>query len=340
MCDCLVALPRATAEGRTIFAKNSDRPPDEPQRIEWLPPQYEDGPVRTTHIEIEGAGSETVGVLVSRPWWLWGVEHGVNEAGVAIGNETIYTTLDPRDAPPALVGMDLVRLGLQRATTARAALEVMVGLLERYGQGGSGHVNVDRPYWSSFLVADPAEAWVLETSGKAWAAEWVGGTRAISNRTTIPAFDAEHRHPGQPVATLVDPRLEASRTLLAAEPVELDAVRAHLRSHVGHEGYSVCMHVPGVEATTASLIAELPSGPRPRASVLLGSPCTSVFVPLFVGRPLGKPVEWERFAALRPEHRGRLDALEVDLLADAVDDDDWNPEAWRRVEECLGSLSP
>ena len=340
MCDCLVALPRSTAEGRTIFAKNSDRPPDEPQRIEWLPPQREDGPVRVTHIEVEPASSETVGVLVSRPWWLWGVEHGVNEAAVAIGNETIYTTLDPRGAPPALVGMDLVRLGLQRATTARAALEIMVGLLERYGQGGSGHVNVDRPYWSSFLVADPAEAWVLETSGTAWAAEWVGDTRAISNRTTIPAFDAEHRHPGQPVATLVDPRLEASRTVLAAEPVELDAVKTHLRSHVGQEGYSVCMHVPGVEATTASLVAELPSGPRPRASVLLGSPCTSVFVPLFVGRPLGKPVEWERFAALRPEHRVQLDALEVALLDDATDDDDWNGEAWRRVEECLGSLAP
>jgi hypothetical protein len=235
--------------------------------------------------------------------------------------------------------MDLVRLGLQRATTARAALEVMVGLLERYGQGGSGHVNADRPYWSSFLVADPAEAWVLETSGTAWAAEWVGGTRAISNRTTIPAFDAEHRHPGQPVATLVDPRLDASRTLLAAEPVELDAVKAHLRSHVGQQGYSVCMHVPGVEATTASVVAELPSGPRPRASMLLGSPCTSVFVPLFVGRPLGKPLEWERFAALRPDHRDALDALEVGLLADAVDDDAWNAEAWRRVDERLGTLT-
>jgi hypothetical protein len=338
MCDCLVALPRAAAEGRTIFAKNSDRPPDEPQRVEWLPPQREDGPVRTTHIEVEPALHETVGALVSRPWWLWGVEHGVNEAGVAIGNETVYTTLDPRGAPDALVGMDLVRLGLQRATTARAGLEVMVGLLEQYGQGGSGHVNADRPYWSSFLVADPSEAWVLETSGKAWAAEWVGDTRAISNRLTIPAFDAEHRHPGQPVATLVDPRLRASQAVLATQPVELDAVKAHLRSHVGEEGYSVCMHVPGVEATTASVVAELPSGPRPRASVLLGSPCTSVFVPLFVGRPLGKPVEWERFAALRPEHRGALDALERQLLADAVDDDDWNAEAWRRVEERLGTL--
>jgi hypothetical protein len=336
MCDCLVALARATSEGRTLFAKNSDRPPDEPQRLEWLPPAKDDGPVRTTYVEVPG--DETVGALVSRPWWLWGVEHGVNEAGVAIGNEAIYTTLDPRTVPPALTGMDLVRLGLQRATTARAALEVMVGLLERHGQGGSGHVSEDRPYWSSFLVADPAEAWVLETSGTAWAAEWIGDTRAISNRTTIAAFDAEHRHPGQPVETLVDPRLEASRAVLAAEPVDVDDLKTHLRSHVGKDGYTLCMHVPDVEATTAALIAELPSGPRPRVHVLLGSPCNSVFVPLFVGRALGEPVAWERFAALGPQHRGALEVLERGLLADASDDDDWAAEAWGRVDRSLAGL--
>jgi hypothetical protein len=338
MCDALVALALASAEGRTLFAKNSDRPPDEPQRIEWLPPGRELGPVRTTYIEVAPSEADTVGALVSRPWWLWGVEHGVNEAGVAIGNETIYTTLDPRSAPPALVGMDLVRLGLQRATTARAALEVMTALLERYGQGGSGHVNVDRPYWSSFLIADSAEAWVLETSGRTWAAEWVGETRAISNRTTIPAFDAEHRHPKQPVATLVDPRLDASRAVLATRPVDVERLKEHLRSHVGDDGYTICMHVPGVEATTAALIAELPAGPRPLAHVLLGSPCTSIFVPLFVGRPLGTPVEWERLAALRPEHRERLDALEVSLMADATDDDAWNAEAWTRLDTYLSTL--
>jgi hypothetical protein len=336
MCDCLVALARVTAEGRTLFAKNSDRPPDEPQRLEWLPPSTDDSPVRTTYVEVPG--DETVGALVSRPWWLWGVEHGVNEAGVAIGNEAIYTTLDPRSMPPALTGMDLVRLGLQRATTARAALEVMVGLLERHGQGGSGHVSEDRPYWSSFLVADPAEAWVLETSGTAWAAEWVGDTRAISNRTTIAAFDAEHRHPDQPVETLVDPRLDASRAVLAAEPVDVDDLKAHLRSHVGKDGYTLCMHVPDVEATTAALIAELPSGPRPRVHALLGSPCNSVFVPLFVGRALGESVAWERFAALGPEHRGALEVLERGLLDDASDDDGWAPEAWARIDRSLSGL--
>ena len=68
---------------------------------------------------------ETLGVLGSRPAWMWGVEHGVNEAGVAAGNATIYTTLDPRGFPDALTGMDLVRLALERASTAAEAVEVV-----------------------------------------------------------------------------------------------------------------------------------------------------------------------------------------------------------------------
>ena len=172
----------------------------------------------------------------------------------------------PHGTAPALLGMDLVRLGLERATSAAAWVDVVTTMLERYGQGGSGHHGVDRPYWSSFLVADATSAFVLETSGQAWEAERVERTRAISNRTTIPSFDAAHRHPRQPVERLVDPRWRASQRVLAEEPVTLDAVMAHLRSHDGVDGYSVCMHVDGVEATTASLTrprctAPSPSGP-------------------------------------------------------------------------------
>ncbi len=342
MCDCLCALAPATDAGVTLFAKNSDRPPDEAQRLEWFPSLPDTAPLRTTHVEIAGAGRETVGFVGSRPEWAWGVEHGVNEAGVAIGNETIFTTLDPRDAPAGLIGIDLVRLGLERAPSATDAIDVMTSLLEQHGQGGSGHRDAVRPYWSSFLVADPVRAFALETSGSTWAVEPVPRTRATSNRTTISAFDTAHRHPRQPVTTLVDPRLRASRAVLAREPVTVATLEAHLRSHVGGaNGWTICMHVAGIEATTAALVAELPppgaNGRRPNARFLLGTPCRSLFVPVFVGQPLGEPPPWEDFAVFTTDDRPRLDALEVELEADAVDDPGWNAEAWCRVRAAVAA---
>ena len=281
MCDLLVALAPVTRDGHTLFAKNSDRPPDEPQELEWFPPRREDV-TTTTYLTIPGP--ETVGFLGSRPTWMWGVEHGVNEAGVAAGNATIYTTLDPRGAPPALTGMDLVRLALERSTTAADAVETITSLIEQHGQGGSGHRDADRPYWSSFLLADPRAAFVVETSGREYAVEQVERSRAISNRTTIPAFDAVHRHPRQRVEAVVDPRLDASNSLLGSEPVTVDALQHHLRSHAGPDGWSVCMHATDPpEATTASIVAELTDPPV--AHVLTGSPCRSNYVSVVVRPP-------------------------------------------------------
>jgi hypothetical protein len=295
MCDCLVALPSATGEC-TLFAKNSDRPPDEEQRIEWSPSRRDTGPLRVTHIEIESFDGDTLRCVLSRPSWCWGAEHGINEAGVAIGNEAIYTTLDPRAAPPALIGMDLVRLGLERSTTAAEAVGVVTALLDRYGQGGSGHDPASaagaagrgggRPYWSSFLVADPHDAWVIETSGGEWAVEQVNDVRAISNRTTIAAFDAVHRHPRQPVERFVDSRWKASIDVLARRPVTRSALEQHLRSHepCGDPGWSVCMHVPGVEATTASMIAALRRDGTPHTAwMLIGHPCEQEYVEYEIG---------------------------------------------------------
>jgi hypothetical protein len=285
MCDCLVALPVATADGSTLFAKNSDRPPDEVQRATWSPARRDRAPLRATHIDVHPHDDDTLACLLSIPAWCWGAEHGVNVAGVAVGNEAIYTTLDPRTAPPALTGMDLVRLALERASSARQAVEVIVAMIERYGQGGTGHdpdgASGVKPYWSSFLVADPHVAFVVETSGRTFAVEEVDGVAAISNRTTIVDFDRAHRHPRQPVADLVDARLAASRSLLQRRPVTVDSLAQHLRSHdsASVDGWSVCMHARDgagdlVEVTTASMIAELHSDGAPhRAWVLEGSPC-------------------------------------------------------------------
>jgi dipeptidase len=90
--------------------------------------------------------------------------------------------------------MDLLRLALERAATAQAALEAIVSLLADHGQGGPcGYTDKNLAYHSSFLIADPREAWVLETAGQLWAAARVFGRYAISNCLTIgEVFDEAH----------------------------------------------------------------------------------------------------------------------------------------------------
>ena len=98
MCDTLCVVG---ARG-TLFAKNSDRPPTEPQVVEALDRRAPGGALRTQYLELPIRGAHAL--LASRPTWLWGLEHGVNEHGVAIGNEKVWTTDDARSAPPALLG--------------------------------------------------------------------------------------------------------------------------------------------------------------------------------------------------------------------------------------------
>ncbi len=82
--------------------------------------------------------------------------------------------------------MDLVRLGLERGATATEALEVIVELLEKHGQGGNCAEHFVLNYHNSFLMADENEAWVLETAGDYWVAERItSGTRSISNNLSI-----------------------------------------------------------------------------------------------------------------------------------------------------------
>jgi len=336
----MVALPAATAEGVTLFAKNSDRPPHERQVVQHVPSRREDV-TATTHVAVAGHPEPTFALTGSRPTWMWGMEHGVNEAGVAVGNEMIITTDDPKAEPPGLTGMDLVRLALERSPDARTAVDVITELAERHGQGGTGHDHVELPYFSSFLVADPHSAWVVETSGRTVAVEEVGRTRAISNRTTIPAFDEVHRPAQVSAEPFVDPRWEACTAAVGSEAVTEVGLRQHLRRHVGGDGgWTVCMHVEGLEATTASLVTALPADEAPLARFLLGSPCRSVYVPLLVGQPFRTPRP-ERFAALVDADRSALDDLEASLdaaVAEGVVGPGWNDEAWRCVAAALDAL--
>lgn len=332
MCDTFAAVGAAGL----VFAKNSDRPPDEAQVVRAFPARGSAGTLATQYLEIPDA--DAYAFVGSQPTWLWGVEHGVNEHGVAIGNEKLYTTGRPQDRAPALLGMDLVRLGLERARTADEALAVITSLVEAHGQGGSGERDSFDPYDSSFLVADAGGGWIVETCDRTWAARPLGAAGAISNRITLTtdhtrrsadlAPDADFqtfRHPKIPT-TIADHRLAATTACVLAAGSEPDpatfvaATRDHGTGPWGrpggmdaapppaeigddHRGVTVCMHVRGFQATTASMVASVPAGSTPQVWVALGNPCVSVFVPLLdvhtVPRLLSDPATWSRFALLR-----------------------------------------
>jgi secernin len=184
-CDSLVALSNSTSDGSVLFAKNSDRdPPTECQPLLRVPRKRyaKSAKLRCQYIEIDQA-SETAALIGSRPYWLWGFEHGLNEHGVTIGNHTVFT----KDGLTGLglIGMDLVRLGLERGTSAFHAVETIAALVERYGQGGSGYVDKDWPYHNSFLIADRREAYLLETSDRRWALKRIHDVGSASNHLTI-----------------------------------------------------------------------------------------------------------------------------------------------------------
>jgi dipeptidase len=306
-CDTLVATATGTADRSVIFAKNSDRLPDECQHLRIYPARdWERGAsVRCQYVTLPQA-QHTYRVLGSQPFWLWGFEHGINERGVVIGNEAIWTTA-PRQKV-GLLGMDLIRLGLERGGTAREALDVMTALLEKHGQGGSPRHNDPKAtcYDSSFILADPTEAWVLETSGRDWAARRVQGVFSISNVPCLGSeFDLASKalrdRPGLDFArdlgeytehpqTSGRTRCARSRQLLQerAGKIGVADMMSFLRDHgeaaetkaPGTFGPTICVH-PGTAQTAASMVAHLhPDGIIAWCSLV--TPCISVFLPFFV----------------------------------------------------------
>lgn len=186
MCDTLVAIKNSTSDGSVILAKNSDREPNEGHGLLFYPRQKHDPSkekVKCTYLEIPQV-EETYAAVLSAPHWMFGCEMGANEYGVAIGNEAVFTKEPERDT--GLLGMDMMRIALERSKTATEALETIVSLLGTYGQGGvCGFEDKKMKYHNSYLIADLREAWVLETADRFWIAEKVMDVRTISNCLTI-----------------------------------------------------------------------------------------------------------------------------------------------------------
>lgn len=130
----------------------------------------------------------------------WQVVGLINEHQVALG-ETTFGGREELMDPKAVVDYgSLMNLALQRARTAREALQVMTSLVAEYGYASSGE---------SFSISDPNEAWILEMiskgperKGAVWVARQVpdGFVCGHANQARI------HRFPLQKANNFFDKR--------------------------------------------------------------------------------------------------------------------------------------
>ena len=356
MCDTIVALSDATADGAVLLAKNADTEVNEAQQILRLPARdYRAGTaLRVTHLTIPQA-AHTHEVILDRSFWAWGGEIGCNEHGVAIGNEAAFSN-QPADRDGVIV-LDLLRLALERAATAREAVSVVGQHVEAYGQGGNVQMMGNYQFDGGLLIADRTEAYVVNCAGRHWASRRARSTEAISNRyqitddwdmSSLPAtgakadFRARFADPAREHEVGADEREACAAGLLAARRgrITMHDMAAVLRDVGDEETYDVvsdersvrvCMHAgptPGRfwHATGAMITEALPDG----VTVwMTGTSATdlSVFKPLFFGVPLpeaglqptgtdGDGTLWWRHERLHRRAMARYRAVKPEIRAE------------------------
>jgi dipeptidase len=192
MCDSFVALPSATTTKTTLAAKNADCEINEAQAVLRLPRRrYPEGAMmRSTHIVVPQV-RETHEIIIDKSYWTWGGEIGINEHGLAVGNEAIFSKSE--EGSDGLITGDLLRLMLERARSCDEAMQVLGDVLAAHGQGGNCELRGNSHFDSSYLVSDRSSAYVIETAGREWVVRRVEGVGAISNAMTIHADWQESR---------------------------------------------------------------------------------------------------------------------------------------------------
>ena len=108
-------------------------------------------------IAIHGWGPSHEGQYVEQVEYTMGVVGFMNERQVTIVESTFDGRLELQNRDGLLDYFSLMRLALQRSSTAREAIRCMAELMEKYGYNSTGE---------SITVCDPNEAWIMEVVGK------------------------------------------------------------------------------------------------------------------------------------------------------------------------------
>ncbi len=108
-------------------------------------------------IAIHGWGPSHEGRYVKQVEYTYNVVGLMNEKQVTIVETTFDGRLELVNPDGLLDYFSLMRLALQRSSTAREAIKCMAELVEEYGYNSSGE---------TITICDPEEAWIMEIIGK------------------------------------------------------------------------------------------------------------------------------------------------------------------------------
>lgn len=286
---------------RTIFGKNSDRSANEPNLCLYYPSQDYDEERQCTYINV-GQVSPIHSILLVQPSWMWGGEMGINDQGVVIGNEAVFTKSKDKKQEK-LLGMDLLRLALEMASTAQEAAEIVIKYLTEYGQGGNAGFDKKFYYDNSYLIADGNKAFILETAGTDWVLKEIEEHGNISNALTIKKdydigsqndvdFASKHTEPIFTFFSKAKNRRGCIAESISGEDVDvLKAMKILSMHHPDDEKNlytkgsvrSVCMHQSLLgDHTTGSMIVDYH---EPFPTIWLtgsSSPCLSLYKPCYL----------------------------------------------------------
>lgn len=185
---------------------------------------------------------------------------GVNEFGVSIGNEAVFSKENTLNN--ALLGMDILRFALHNCQDADQAVDFIINLVRDYGQGGDGGYNSSFKYDNSFLIKDFDKAYVLEFAAKHWALKEVKEYKAISNSYFIEDdyqkcdedsngvnnFKEEYENKLKAYFSKGNYRSNFANNYLAENAFNLSSIIGLLRFHISKDNKlkksmkSICMH--------------------------------------------------------------------------------------------------
>jgi dipeptidase len=183
-CTSVLVTKGASADGSTFITYAADSHELYGELTITPPGVHRLGDVREI---IEGDTKKRLGTIPQAAV-TYAVVGMMNEHQVAIGETTWGGRKELKGPSGILDYVSLMSIGLERARTAREAIQVMTDLVAEHGYASTGE---------SFSIADPNEAWILEMVGKgekAKGAVWVamrvpdGTVSAHANQPRIRTF--------------------------------------------------------------------------------------------------------------------------------------------------------